>query len=243
MSVWLGRVIIGQKIPPNLLQRFTSLHYSTSFITDKYNNYNVNNITVTHCLIRCGRTIIVSNCLQYSRSNFKVNRRTSAKIFNFDRSWMVGNGSGLVNYPVCFELPLHLSVCKISSGRHRTCCQPRPPRYREFLKPFQASPDGHRHLSTERHRSEELRRKIAEDNKRMREQFEAREREWEARVDRYLLCPEDVEIYEAHKAAVARGHFTYDDPSTGYRVMTRLRHFWRGSCCGNACRHVRWSLW
>ncbi|KAK3876764.1 hypothetical protein Pcinc_018477 [Petrolisthes cinctipes] len=92
-------------------------------------------------------------------------------------------------------------------------------------------------IGTVRHRSEELRRKLAEENRKMRERFEAREREWEAGVDRSLLQPEDLEIYEAHKAAVARGHFTYDDPYTGYRVMTRLRHYWRGSCCGNACRH------
>ena len=33
-----------------------------------------------------------------------------------------------------------------------------------------------------------------------------------------------VEVVEAHQRAVASGHFTYDDPATGLRVMTRLRH-------------------
>ena len=32
-------------------------------------------------------------------------------------------------------------------------------------------------------------------------------------------------------------HFTYDDPDTGLKVITRLRHHLKGSCCGNACRH------
>ena len=46
---------------------------------------------------------------------------------------------------------------------------------------------------------------------------------------------------EAHRRAVARGHFTYDDPATGLRVMTRLRHHLKGSCCGSACRHCVYS--
>ncbi|KAK4293562.1 hypothetical protein Pmani_033751 [Petrolisthes manimaculis] len=146
------------------------------------------------------------------------------------------NGYVFVNCRVCFEL-LDFIVCKTSSRHRHKCCQRHLQGSREFLKPWQASPDGIRHFSTVRHRSEELGRKLAEENRKRREQFEAREREREAEVDRSLLRPEDLEVYEAHKAAVARGHFTYDDPYTGYRVMTRLRHYWRGSCCGNACRH------
>ncbi|KAG7162069.1 hypothetical protein Hamer_G023972 [Homarus americanus] len=83
----------------------------------------------------------------------------------------------------------------------------------------------------------DVRTKILNDNKKTREQFEAAEQHWEKLVDKSILHPNDLRIYEAHKAAVARGHFTYDDPGTHYRVMTRLRHFLRGSCCGNACRH------
>lgn len=47
-----------------------------------------------------------------------------------------------------------------------------------------------------------------------------------------------VAIHEAHSEALTQKHFTYDDPETGYKVMTRLSHFYRGKCCGNACRHV-----
>jgi len=42
---------------------------------------------------------------------------------------------------------------------------------------------------------------------------------------------------EAHRKAVNNGHFTYDDPITGLKVMTRLRHHLKGTCCGSACRH------
>lgn len=91
--------------------------------------------------------------------------------------------------------------------------------------------------------SEEKKRKVLEERKKMREEFQAKEAHWEGLVDRNLLSAEDVKIYEEHKAAVARGHFTYDDPLSGYRVMTRLRHFLRGSCCGNACRHVSICLY
>ena len=73
-----------------------------------------------------------------------------------------------------------------------------------------------------------------------------------------------VEVVEAHQRAVTSGHFTYDDPATGLRVMTRLRHHLKvppptfppptppphhlnphhhlkGSCCGSACRHCVYS--
>jgi Family of unknown function (DUF5522) len=30
---------------------------------------------------------------------------------------------------------------------------------------------------------------------------------------------------------------SYEDPFTGLKVMTRWRHFSKGSCCGKACRH------
>ncbi|KAK8383164.1 hypothetical protein O3P69_011589 [Scylla paramamosain] len=88
-----------------------------------------------------------------------------------------------------------------------------------------------------RHASDLVKERIAKENRKTRERFEACEKEWEKLVDERLLQPEDFTIHEAHKLAVARGHFTYDDPYTGCRVMTRLRHFLRGSCCGSACRH------
>ncbi|KAG0728995.1 hypothetical protein GWK47_031316 [Chionoecetes opilio] len=88
-----------------------------------------------------------------------------------------------------------------------------------------------------RHGSDSVRQRVAEENRKTRERFAACEVEWQRLVDERLLQPEDLRIHEAHRLAVARGHFTYDDPHTGYRVMTRLRHFLRGSCCGNACRH------
>lgn len=88
-----------------------------------------------------------------------------------------------------------------------------------------------------RYASDSVREKVAEENRKTRERFAACEKEWEKLVDERLLQPEELRIHETHKLAVAKGHFTYDDPYTGYRVMTRLRHFLRGSCCGNACRH------
>ncbi|MPC65638.1 uncharacterized protein E2C01_059776 [Portunus trituberculatus] len=89
-----------------------------------------------------------------------------------------------------------------------------------------------------RYASDLVKERASKENKKTREHFEACEKEWEKLVNERLLQPEDLTIHQVHKLAVAQGHFTYDDPHTGYRVMTRLRHFLRGSCCGNACRHV-----
>lgn len=52
------------------------------------------------------------------------------------------------------------------------------------------------------------------------------------------LSKDDREIHDLHDDAIRKGHFTYDDPKTNERIRTRLRHFLRGKCCGNACRHV-----
>lgn len=52
------------------------------------------------------------------------------------------------------------------------------------------------------------------------------------------LSKDDKEIHDLHDYAIRKGHFTYDDPKTNERIRTRLRHFLRGKCCGNACRHV-----
>ena len=57
-------------------------------------------------------------------------------------------------------------------------------------------------------------------------------------LDLKTLNQEEIAIHDAHQAASKQFHFSYVDPSTGLLVMTRLKHFLRGTCCGNACRHV-----
>ena len=71
----------------------------------------------------------------------------------------------------------------------------------------------------------------------LRAEFKLREVEWEGRGEEEKLNREEREICARHREAVAGLHFTYRDPSTGLQVLTRLRHFLKGSCCGNACRH------
>nr|CAD7447189.1 unnamed protein product [Timema bartmani] len=63
------------------------------------------------------------------------------------------------------------------------------------------------------------------------------ENELESKVDYDYLSDLEKRIHACHGEAVQRGHFTYDDPETGDRVLTRLRHFLKGACCGSACRH------
>lgn len=70
-----------------------------------------------------------------------------------------------------------------------------------------------------------------------RREFWEKEKEFESQVDYSRLSEAEKLIHKTHGDAVARGHFTYDDPENGDRVLTRLRHFLKGSCCGNACRH------
>eukprot|EP00088_Acartia_fossae_P054737 TRINITY_DN6313_c0_g1_i6.p1 TRINITY_DN6313_c0_g1~~TRINITY_DN6313_c0_g1_i6.p1 ORF type:complete len:149 (-),score=22.03 TRINITY_DN6313_c0_g1_i6:51-497(-) len=76
-----------------------------------------------------------------------------------------------------------------------------------------------------------------EKQRKMREEFWKREAELESKVDYAKLSKEEKEIHLAHRTAVEDYHFTYDDPETGLKVITRLRHFLKGTCCGNACRH------
>ena len=71
-----------------------------------------------------------------------------------------------------------------------------------------------------------------------RRQFWEQEKEFESHVDYSRLSESEKLIHQTHAEAVAKGHFTYDDPENGDRVLTRLRHFLKGSCCGSACRHV-----
>ena len=71
----------------------------------------------------------------------------------------------------------------------------------------------------------------------MRAEFLQREEDWEKGVDYKKLTGKEKLIHEKHNEAVKNFHFTYDDPETGLKVITRLRHFLKGTCCGNACRH------
>ena len=54
------------------------------------------------------------------------------------------------------------------------------------------------------------------------------------------LAPDHVrrsEILAAHRAAREAGAPSYDDPATGYLVMTSDFLASRGSCCHQGCRH------
>lgn len=94
-------------------------------------------------------------------------------------------------------------------------------------------------LRNSNHESEEdvLTKKPQNRSAKLREEFKIKEQYWDSLVNLESLRDEDIKILQAHRAAVAAGHFTYDDPETSFRVMTRLRHFLRRTCCGNACRH------
>jgi hypothetical protein len=70
-----------------------------------------------------------------------------------------------------------------------------------------------------------------------REEFLAFERDWESRVDYNQLSDVEKCIHAKHKEAIEAIHWTYIDPESRLKVITRLRHFMKGSCCGNACRH------
>ena len=71
----------------------------------------------------------------------------------------------------------------------------------------------------------------------MRAEFLKLEEDWEDKVNYTKLTLREKLIHKKHNEAVKDFHFTYDDPDTGLKVITRLRHFLKGTCCGNACRH------
>ena len=75
-----------------------------------------------------------------------------------------------------------------------------------------------------------------ESQARLRREFLRLEEELERKVDYARLDPAERLIHQTHKEAVEGLHFTYRDPESGLLVVTRLRHFLKGSCCGNACR-------
>jgi len=70
-----------------------------------------------------------------------------------------------------------------------------------------------------------------------RKDFLREELERDQKVEMDSLSESDLEIYRLHKEAVSGFKFTYDDPVTGYKVLTTYRHFLKMKCCGNACRH------
>ncbi|XP_047739405.1 uncharacterized protein LOC108666082 isoform X2 [Hyalella azteca] len=71
----------------------------------------------------------------------------------------------------------------------------------------------------------------------LRAEFLLLEAHFNAQLERSKLSEAEWEIHCAHAEAIKKRHFTYDDPVTHHKVMTRLCHFLRGKCCGNACRH------
>lgn len=74
-------------------------------------------------------------------------------------------------------------------------------------------------------------------SEKLKVEFDEQEKKLAAAFDRTRLSADDWLVHAAHAEALSSRHFTYDDPATGNRVMTRLCHFLRGRCCGNACRH------
>lgn len=84
--------------------------------------------------------------------------------------------------------------------------------------------------------------KMSDEQKQKRLKFVEAEKDWDALVQWTQLSEDEKDIVKAHKEAVMNGHFTYVDPKTRYKVMTRLKHYLRGTCCGNACRHVSLSV-
>lgn len=76
------------------------------------------------------------------------------------------------------------------------------------------------------------------------ESFQKMKKFWEnerlltANLEYESLNEEEKIIHDLHNDAITKGHFTYYDPKTNERILTRLRHYLRGKCCGNACRHV-----
>lgn len=79
---------------------------------------------------------------------------------------------------------------------------------------------------------------LSEEQRQKRLKFLEAEKDWDDLVQWVILSEEEKKIVKAHKQAVLNGQLTYEDPKTKYKVMTRLKHYLRGTCCGNACRHV-----
>lgn len=70
-----------------------------------------------------------------------------------------------------------------------------------------------------------------------REAYLAFERDWENKVDYSKLSEREKLIHLKHKEAIEDFHWTYIDPESGNKAITRFRHYLKKTCCGNACRH------
>ena len=79
---------------------------------------------------------------------------------------------------------------------------------------------------------------VSPEYKKLREKFWELEKIMESNVKYDLLTEKEKKIHKTHNEAVKKGHFSYDDPFTNEKVLTRLRHFLKSTCCGKACRHV-----
>ena len=70
-----------------------------------------------------------------------------------------------------------------------------------------------------------------------RDAYIAFEKEWEKKVDYSQLNLQEQIIHSKHKEAIENFHWSYIDPESGNKALTRFRHYLRKTCCGNACRH------
>ncbi|KAJ1520076.1 hypothetical protein ONE63_004301 [Megalurothrips usitatus] len=70
-----------------------------------------------------------------------------------------------------------------------------------------------------------------------RRKFQELENEYQGLLCIDKLTSDEKTIHYLHAEAVLKGHFTYDDPFLNEKVLTRLRHFLKGKCCGKSCRH------
>jgi hypothetical protein len=52
-----------------------------------------------------------------------------------------------------------------------------------------------------------------------------------------IVTAAETTAERVHRQACQAGLTHYEDPETGFLVMTELAHRRRGYCCGNACRH------
>ena len=71
----------------------------------------------------------------------------------------------------------------------------------------------------------------------IREAYLDFERDWENKVKYELLTEKEKLIHLKHKEAIEDFHWTYIDPESGNKAITRFRHYLKKKCCGNACRH------
>ena len=93
-----------------------------------------------------------------------------------------------------------------------------------------------RFVST-RNRGKVSRVKRVENIQEIQSKFDVLNEKLESEVDFSCLNYEEREIHRRHADACKEHKLSYMDPSLQVKVMTRWRHYLRGSCCGSACRH------